>query len=126
MAKIALIALVGMMLAVIVGEMRRDLALWITVVTGIVLFLFGVGKFEAVADMLGELTDYVGIHETYIVIVLKMMGIAYLSDFTASVCRDAGQGTIAGQVDFFGKISMILVSLPVLRSLLASLEKLIP
>ncbi len=126
MAKIALIALVGMMLAVIVGEMRRDLALWITVVTGIVLFLFGVGKFEAVADMLGELTDYVGIHDTYIVIVLKMMGIAYLSDFTASVCRDAGQGTIAGQVDFFGKISMILVSLPVLRSLLASLEKLIP
>ena len=55
-----------------------------------------------------------------------MIGIAYLSEFTASICKDAGQSTIASQVDFFGKMSMIVVSLPVLQSLLETIGELIP
>ncbi len=126
MGKIALIAIVGMTLAVMVGGMRRDISIWITIVSGMIIFFFGIRKFEYVVDMFHELTDYIGINETYIKILLKMIGIAYLSEFTAAICRDAGQNAIAGQVDFFGKMSMIVVSLPVLQSLLETIGEVLP
>lgn len=126
MGKIALIAIVGMTFAILVGQMRRDISIWITITCAIIIFFFGISKFEYVVDMFQRLTDYIGINETYIKIILKMIGIAYLSEFTASVCRDAGQNAIAGQVDFFGKMSMIVVSLPVLQSLLETIGELVP
>ncbi len=93
---------------------------------GMIIFFFGISKFEYIVDMFQELTDYIGINEVYIKVILKMIGIAYLSEFTASICKDAGQSTIASQVDFFGKMSMIVVSLPVLQSLLETIGELIP
>lgn len=126
MAKIALVAIVGMSLAVFVGGMRREISIWITIACGIIIFFFGIRKFQYVVDMFQGLTNYIGINETYIKIILKMIGIAYLSEFTATICRDAGQNAIAGQVDFFGKISMIVVSLPVLQSLLETIGEVLP
>lgn len=126
MGKIALIAIAGMTLAIVVGGMRRDISIWITIVSGIIIFFFGISKFEYVVDMFHELTEYTGISETYIKIIFKMIGIAYLSEFTASICKDAGQNAIAGQVDFFGRMSMIVVSLPVLKSLLETIGELLP
>lgn len=126
MVKIALIALAGMTLAMLVGSMRKDISIWITIVCAVIIFFYGISKFEYIVDMFYELTEYIGIHETYIKIILKMIGIAYLSEFIASICKDAGQNTIAGQVDFFGRISMIAVSLPVLRSLLETIGEWIP
>lgn len=126
MAKIALVAIVGMSLAVFVGGMRREISIWITIACGIIIFFFGIRKFQYVVDMFRGLTNYIGINETYIKIILKMIGIAYLSEFTATICRDAGQNAIAGQVDFFGKISMIVVSLPVLQSLLETIGEVLP
>ena len=126
MVKIALIGIAGMILAVVVGGMRRDIGIWITIVSGIIIFFFGISRFEYVVDMFHNLADYIGIHETYIKIILKMIGIAYLSEFTAAICRDAGQNAIAGQVDFFGKMSMIVVSLPVMQSLLETIGEVLP
>lgn len=126
MGKIALVALVGMTLAIVVGGMRRDISIWITIVSGIIIFFFGISKFQYIVDMFHDLTNYIGIQEKYITIILKMIGIAYLSEFTASICKDAGQNAIAGQVDFFGKMSMILVSLPVLQSLVETIRELLP
>lgn len=126
MVKIALIAFVGMMLTLLIGNMRRDIGIWIAVVTGIIIFFFGISKFQYIVDMFHGLTDYIGIDATYVKIILKMIGIAYLSEFTSAICRDAGQNAIAGQVDFFGKISMVVVSVPVLQSLLETVREVLP
>lgn len=125
MVKIALIAITGMTLALILGGMRKDISIWITIVCAIIIFFFGISKFEYIVNMFHELTEYLGMNEMYIKVILKMIGIAYLSEFTASICKDAGQNTIAGQVDFFGRMSMIAVSLPILRSLLETIGELV-
>lgn len=126
MVKIALIAIVGMTLAVVVGGMRRELGIWIAIVSGVIIFFYGIQRFQYVVDMFQGLADYIGVNEVYLRILLKMIGIAYVSEFTASICRDAGQHAIAGQVDFFGKMSMIVVSIPVLQSLLETLGEVMP
>lgn len=126
MVKIALIAIAGMTLAIMIGGMKKEISIWITIVCGIIIFSFGISKFEYIVEMLHRLTEYIGINEIYITVVLKMIGIAYLSEFTSSICKDAGQNTIASQVDFFGKMSMMVVSLPILQSLLQTIGELVP
>nr|MBP3599034.1 stage III sporulation protein AD [Eubacterium sp.] len=124
MGKIAWIAIAGMTLSVMVGSVKRDIAIWISIMTGIVILFLGLQQFETIVILLTGLTEKIGIGESYIRIILKMLGIAYLTEFTASICRDAGQNLIAGQVDFFGRVSMILVSIPVLEALLETIAKL--
>ncbi len=124
MEKIAWIAIAGMTLSVMVGSVKRDIGVWISIVTGIIILFLGIRQFERIVELFTGLTKEIGIGEIYIRIILKMMGIAYLAEFTASICRDAGQNAIAGQVDFFGRVSMILVSIPVLQSLLETIANL--
>ena len=119
MIQIALFAIAGMMLAVFVGNMRREIGIWI-------VFFYAIRKFEYMVDMFRTMTEYTGIKEEYIAVVLKMIGIAYISEFTATLCKDAGQHAIACQVDFFGKMSMVVVSLPVLQTLLETIGEMMP
>ena len=125
MIMIALFAIVGMMLTVIVGNMRREIGIWIAVITAVILLFYGMGKFEYILEMFHTLAEHTGIQQPYIGVVLKMIGIAYLSEFTVSLCKDAGQHAIALQVDFFGKMSMVLVSLPVLQTLLETIGEIL-
>ena len=126
MIQIALFAIAGMMLAVFVGNMRREIGIWIALVTGVIVFFYAIRKFEYMVDMFRTMTEYTGIKEEYIAVVLKMIGIAYISEFTATLCKDAGQNAIACQVDFFGKMSMVVVSLPVLQTLLETIGEMMP
>ena len=126
MIQIALFAIAGMMLAVFVGNMRREIGIWIALVTGVIVFFYAIRKFEYMVDMFRTMTEYTGIKEEYIAVVLKMIGIAYISEFTATLCKDAGQHAISCQVDFFGKMSMVVVSLPVLQTLLETIGEMMP
>jgi stage III sporulation protein AD len=51
-----------------------------------------------------------------------MMGITYLADFSANLCRDAGYYAIAGQIDFFGKAAVMTLGVPVVVSLLETIQ----
>lgn len=126
MIQIALFAIAGMMLAVFVGNMCREIGIWIALVTGVIVFFYAIRKFEYMVDMFRTMTEYTGIKEEYIAVVLKMIGIAYISEFTATLCKDAGQPCDCLQVDFFGKMSMVVVSLPVLQTLLETIGEMMP
>ncbi|MBQ7707532.1 MAG: stage III sporulation protein AD [Lachnospiraceae bacterium] len=56
----------------------------------------------------------VDIDKTYILILLKLIGIAYICEFAAGISKDAGYGAVASQIELLGKLTMIMVSLPVL------------
>ena len=77
MIQIALFAIAGMMLAVFVGNMRREIGIWIALVTGVIVFFYAIRKFEYMVDMFRTMTEYTGIKEEYIAVVLKMIGIAF-------------------------------------------------
>jgi stage III sporulation protein AD len=52
-----------------------------------------------------------------------MLGITYVADFSASVCREAGYGSVAGQIELFAKLSIVALSIPELWVLLRLIEQ---
>ena len=65
------------------------------------------------------LEESLGEGALYIQVLLKMIGIAYIAEFGSELCRDAGFGAVAGQIEFFGKLMLLAVSMPVIQNLIA-------
>ena len=56
-------------------------------------------------------------------ILLKMIGITYVAEFSANLCKDAGYQAVAGQIEMFGKLSILVISMPVLLALLDTISQ---
>ena len=58
----------------------------------------------------------------YIGTLIKMLGITYVAEFSAGICKDAGYQTIALQIEIFGKLAVLVLSMPVLMALLNTIK----
>lgn len=121
MVKIALIGLVTMFAGVILGKIKPEYGICAAAFGCTLLFFLGIDKVSLILDELVVIREYAGISKEYIEILLKMLGIAYVAEFSSSLCKDAGQGAIASQIDFVGKVSMIVLGIPILTSLLKTM-----
>lgn len=122
MIKIAVLGLVTVLLAVQFKSGKSEYGVYIGFAGCLILFLYGMRKLETILGSLGALQNYVAISDTYIFILLKIIGITYIAEFSSDLCKDAGYGAIAGQIEFVGKLSILTISLPVLVSLLESIQ----
>lgn len=99
------------------------LAIQISTVVGILIFLFMITKITAVLQLLQQLALKANIDFVYLNTIFKILGIAYLASFCAEICRDAGEGNIASKVEFAGKILILVLSIPILMAVLQSILK---
>lgn len=107
-----LIALIGTCTAVLLRSLRAEYAIPVGIVTAVLLLLSGIGNLKTVAEALQKLTDTYGVPSAMLRAVLKIVGLSFLTDFGANVCRDAGQSTIAANLEFGGKVLILLCALP--------------
>ncbi|MFZ5753881.1 MAG: stage III sporulation protein AD [Bacillota bacterium] len=120
------IGLIGAILAVFVKERNKEIALLISMATGLLIFLFAVSKVSAVIKVLEELASRANINMFYLTTVLKIIGIAYIAEFGAQVCKDAGEGSIATKIELAAKILVMVLALPIIVAILESVLRLIP
>lgn len=125
MIKIALLGLVIIFLTMMAGTIKREYAIAITVGATLLFAMYGLESLRSVIDRITAFEESIGIDQEYLSILLKMVGIAYLTQLVVSLCRDAGNGAVAGQINMIGKISMLLVSFPVLEALLKTVGEML-
>ena len=71
-----------------------------------------------VLDSIDRITGYININMEYISILLKMLGISYICEFATNICKDAGYGAIASHIELAGRVTMVVMSLPILFHLI--------
>lgn len=125
MIKIAVVGVAAVLLAMQFKEIKPQFAVYVVFGAGILIFFYAFGKLSEIVSAVGEISEHAAIEETYLEILLKMLGISYVSEFAASLCRDGGYGSVAGQIELFGRLSILLVSMPVILSLLELLGRLL-
>lgn len=112
-AAIAAFGLISAMLAVILHQYKPEYAMLLSAVAGCgILFLLVFALTPAIEQLQG-IMGKAGLSMAYFKILLKGLGICYLSQFAGDLCRDAGQTSLAGKVELAGKISVVLLALPV-------------
>ncbi len=84
--------------------------------------LLGIGKLEIILDTINRLQGYIKINKAYINILVKIIGITYVTEFAAALCKDSGYHAIGDQVELVGKLSILAISMPILLALLDTIN----
>ncbi|MCD7982238.1 MAG: stage III sporulation protein AD, partial [Clostridiales bacterium] len=117
-----MIGLGGVMLALMLRQQKNEYALFISIGTAVLILICSVDRLRSVVETVQEIRDYIQLDSSMIRILLKMIGITYVSEFAAQICRDAGFGSLGSQIEMFAKLSIMAVSVPVLLSMLEMVE----
>lgn len=113
------------MLALIFRQQKSEYALFISIGTAVLILICSVDRLRSVVETVQEIQDAIQLDSSMIRILLKMIGITYVSEFAAQICRDAGFGSLGSQIEMFAKLSIMAVSVPVLLALLETVEGLL-
>jgi stage III sporulation protein AD len=119
----------GLIAAVVIAVLkvqRPEIAIQISIITGIIIFLFIAGKLSAAIELLNEYSRKVSIDFMYLATLFKIVGIAYIAEFGAEVCRDAGESSIASKIELGGKVIIVVMAVPIITSLLDLIIKIMP
>ena len=90
MVKIALAGIVVVLCALLLKNEKAEYAVFISMSGCLMIFLFGISKLEVILTAIGRLEGYLGAGSEYLPILLRIVGITYLAEFAADLCRDAG------------------------------------
>lgn len=123
--KVVLFAFIALFITQIFKGKREDIAIQISIVAGIGIFLFMISKITAVIQFLQQLAIKANVDVTYLNIVIKILIIAYLASFCSEICKDAGESSLASKVEFCGKILILVMAIPILMAVLQSIIKIL-
>lgn len=118
MIKICLLGLSGMFISILFKNGKQEYSTYICLITGVIIFSFALDTVVEIKRVIENLGNYLTVGNQYVTTLFKMAGITYLAEFASNICKDAGYGAIASQIEVFGKLSLLLLSLPVMLALL--------
>ncbi|MBQ8662880.1 MAG: stage III sporulation protein AD [Eubacterium sp.] len=120
--KVAMLGLGGVFLAVLLKQQKQDYALYIGLGCAVCILFFAVDRLSVVMGSVKQLQSLMTVDSSYVKALIKMIGITYVAEFAASLCQDAGYSSIGTQIEMFGKLSIIALSMPILMVLIQTLE----
>ncbi len=103
-------------------ETKPEYAAVLSVATGVLLLMLAQEKLEAVVESIRLIQNSISIQASYIRVLLKIIGITYISEFAGDICRDAGYSAVAGQIGIFARLSILAVSMPIVTALLDTVQ----
>jgi len=122
LTKIAFLGIAGVMLAVYFKSSKAEYGSYIGLALGILIFSFVLRQVEAVIFQFEKITGYLGNAAGYLSTLMKVVGITYICEFSAGICKDAGYQSVAGQIEVLGKLSVLFAGLPILFAVIEQIQ----
>ena len=109
--KIVGIALIALVIIIMLKQYRPEYAIFISILTGILILILVMDRLTGIINLIQ---------------LIKITGIAFLSEFAVSICKDSGEAAIASKIEIGSKIIIISMSIPIISSLLEIILKILP
>lgn len=124
--KIIGIALIALIIIIMLKQYRPEYAIFISILTGILILFLVMDKLSGIINLIQSVQDKFSVNTQFIALLIKITGIAFLSEFAVSICKDSGEGAIASKIELGSKIIIISMSIPIISSLLEVIIKILP
>lgn len=125
-SQIVVLGIVAAVFAVLLKNQNPETAVLISIAAGLTVFFLVIGKISAVIELLRSYAQKVNIDSVYISTLLKIIGIAYIAEFGAEICRDAGETAIASKIELAGKVIIVVLAVPIITSLFELVVRIMP
>lgn len=123
--KVIGVALIGVVTVGILKTSKPEFAVFATVATGVIILIMLINSFNSVIAAFNTIVEKSGISDELFGGILKIIGIGYLTEYSASICEDNGTPSIAKKVQLGGKVTIFLMTLPILTALIDIVARLI-
>ena len=120
--KIVMIGITGVLLALFLKESKPEYSVYLSFAVGICILGSAVEKLSYLFESIKKIQEFLPVDEKYVLVLLKMTGATYIGQFSSSICKDAGYAAIAGQIELFVKLYLMVLSLPVLLALVETIH----
>lgn len=124
--KIIGIGLIALVIIVILRQYKPEYAIYVSIIAGILILFFAMEKLTGIINLLKSISEKTYINKGFLSILLKITGIAFLTEFAVSVCVDAGEKAIASKIEIGSKVVIITMSIPIITSLLELIIEILP
>lgn len=115
--KIVGVSIFAVIMIIILKNYRPEMALVLSIITGIGIMLYAISKMSSVINVLNDLVSKSGVNTDFLLIIIKVIGVAYIVEFGKNVCIDAGQSSIATKLEMAGKVVIVVLTIPLISSL---------
>lgn len=131
MIQVEIIQIVGLgivatVFIVLLKSLRPEIAMLVSIITGVAIFIIVAGKLSSIVEVLNGIAGRAGVDMAYLSTLLKIIGIAYIVEFGAEICKDAGESAIASKIELAGKVAIIFLAVPIITALLDLIIKVMP
>ncbi len=120
------VALIALVIILILKQYKPEFVLYVELVAGIIILSMAYEQLEQILDVIKSYSNKISVNNKFIIIILKITGIAILSEFATSICKDSGETAIASKIELATKIMIIATSIPIISSLLEVILQVLP
>ena len=112
--KVGILGVAAVFLAIPLRKEKQEYSMFLSMAVCICIFIYILGRVETVINFAKKMQTFVAVDQTYITLILKMVGITYVAEFAMNICKDAGYAAVGNQIELFAKLSILVLSIPVL------------
>ena len=124
--KIIGVGLTAAIIIIILKQYKPEFTIYVSLIAGTIILFMVMDKLNGVINILQALANKTGAASSFLGILLKITGIAILTEFAVSICKDSGETAIASKIDLGGKIIIISISIPIITALLELIINILP
>ena len=124
--KIIGIGLIALVIVVILKQYRPEYTIYVSIIAGVLILFLAMEKLYGIINLLQSISDKTYINKQFLGILLKITGIAIITEFAVSICADAGEKAIASKIEIGSKVIIIAMSIPIISSLLELIIEILP
>ena len=115
--KVLILGIILSVITVLLKQIKPEYSLICIIVGSIILIAYILSGITTIFDYFSKIVDKTGIDEALFSTLLKIIGVGYLIEFSAGVCVDSGNGSIADKIILAGKILIFTLSMPIITNL---------
>ena len=115
----------AVLLAVWMKGVKAEYGIFVVIAAQLFFLFYGTGRLGELLDTVRQLEQYIKIRPVYLITLLKLTGITYSAEFASWICKDAGYSSLGKQIEIFGKLTILAVSMPVLLALFGTLDQIL-
>lgn len=113
--------LIGVLLAIKLKEINHPIWMYLSIALSIFVLAYILNRLSFVLDFLDDIMGEIGLESGYFEILIKVVGLSYMCEFTANVCRESGFAAVASQIEIGGKLTMMVMSMPILVAIVETI-----
>lgn len=120
--QVGIIGIIVTILAMQFKQTHNEYVVIMGLAVTVIVFFSILTKVEVIVEAIQTIQSIMNVEAEYIEVILKMLGITYIAELSSNICKDSGYGSIASQIELFGKVTILALSMPILLALLETMD----